>query len=476
MRDTEYRKKQVAYFSSVIVLLAVVAFAYLQPYKAGSDLFDLYDYTEEVGSQFIDITINDYILTVDTMNNNAVYETLWLTTEQTTEIQVGDFSNSRIYVNGVEVFPNSKIGVSLTELKNDKYIEFKYYDELHGFETSFFVRTFPKLIPDFYTTSNAGGSESTYCFALTSHDCIIKMDAHGNILYFRKAVSPQDFRTHLNSEGEKRYSFTEKTNKYVAETSYFPACRAIIMDEAFNVIDVIEKVYPQSSSADYLVEYGFEYIDDGDYCLASLQKEYSTEGIVNNNGVRNYRILNNVIQRIKNNNPIWTVKLPINIESFDFKDSDEYIDLFHLNDMKLSPDLSLINCVLSSSRIIVSLDVNSGRIVEKIITPDGLTPQCLSTDSSMAVLKEENRGAIYSHSASSGWNEEQELGAEIEQYGSVDSFKGNYVASYGKSSNQTLLATEFGSSGVPIVEIFYHDTTDCEVYIDRIYYARGEFN
>lgn len=463
-------------------MIIIIVLAYLQPYKSGSDVFTLYDYTEKTGTRFIDITINGHTVNVDCFQNNAVYETMWLSTEKPTSISVGDFNNCKIYVNGSEIYPNTEQEFTISDLRKDEFINFVWHDELKGFQTNFSIRTLPESIPDVSILKNQyvdiENQSQIYCLTITSHNCLLKMDRDGNILYYRLADAPRNFYPCTNSKGEIRYAFVEKATEAVENIFRVPVYQAVVMDENF---DEIDKIKASDYNEDFsqgisLYEYGFQYIDDFDYCIATKCWRNYTAKVINENRIENYRVISPNIKRISHGTVIWSNNVSIPMEPLNFTNKLEFVEILNIKGLIKTDENQTINALLENANEIISFDINNGNIIETQKLPVDLLPCSLAykDDGFNLLLSESDYSAVYSYDKDNGWVTENIFGAEILQSGSVDYQNRNCLISYGKCENKAVLLTEFDASGMPIFELVCNTNKNEDIYIDRAYYMISE--
>lgn len=372
MRHSE--KNRIVILAVILGALVLITIAaYLQPYKAGKEYRELKDYSETMGTQTIAFTINDYDLLVDTYADKAIYEAGWLTTEQETVLTVGEFSGCAVTVNGIPVESGGSVSFWLDTLSKDTLIPIQIVDERTDWVHGFSIRTLPLNIPqfDFPVSSD---EEGAFCFSIENY--LIKMNHRGEILYYRVSMGASDFQQ-VNQNGKVRYTFCEAVDELIVSDPAQGAYKGVVMDEKYQVIDIIETTLLSKDEAKgyRLCEYGFEYIDDGHYIVATAYPSCVSnipDTVKHNNlGVR---VVANRVQEIKNGEIIWSWDTIDNQELYEYGDLDKdyynnrslYADYAYLNDIAINGKDQTVVCSFQNLNAIVFLDRKTGEVKDVI--------------------------------------------------------------------------------------------------------------
>ncbi len=473
----------------VLVFICIVS-VFFQPYKIGQEYRGLKDYSEENGTQMISFTINDFKISVDTYQDGATYNTAWLSSEQATNITIGTFSGCKMQINGIPVQSGGTVSLQLNALRKDNNITVELQDTRTDWKHKFYIRTLPDTFPEFDVPTSRPNAGGNLCFALDNY--LVKMDHKGNVLYYRASNGASDFRQ-IKQNGKTRYTFMEATGKVLVQSPELPAYKAVVLDEHYNVIDIVSA----DTDGRGLCQYGFVYVDDGHYIVASAkgQTQSSLPKTVAHNTL-GVRVVCNYIQEIEKGKRLWqwdsasdTTLFAYSAAGNDYYNQNTlYADYVHLNDLELDPTDGSVICSLQNQNALLKLNRKNGiRVwllggkgdnfgladIQKFykqaqfsVRPNGFIDIFASNKSG------QSKAFIYNPKNSIitekfiGQHQKSKL------YGSVcTNNAGKYIISWGISETPGMLLTEINeSTGLTSFELLKVDP-GANYYIDRAYPA-----
>lgn len=337
--NSDRRDWKLAVIFGIILCGLVFASIFIQPYKSGAEYRGLKDYSEDDGTAMIPLKVNDFELTLNTHAPETAYDVGWLTTEQDTVISIGEFRAERVWINEREIKSGETISLRLDSLNRQENIVVKIQDDRSDWVRQIYIRTIPENFPDLEVDHYASieDADHTYCFAIG--DFLVKMDTSGNIVYYRASVGATQFRPYYNEKKAcVRYSFLEQTGQNPLTS--MPEYKAVIMDEKYNVIDIIDGAKRSGQEDEFipLTVGGFFYIEDGHYLIAAANPTvvYNIPDKLPHEPMGAH-IIENFVQEIKDGVPVWTWESAQHPELYLESNQEflergkEYIDYAHLS-------------------------------------------------------------------------------------------------------------------------------------------------
>ena len=299
------RLKKRIYFGTVLFLLLICIAAYkIQPYKSGAEYRSgLKDYSEQDGTAQVNLTINDFPITINTFAPDSEYETAWLTTETETAITVGPFAACRIWINGIEVMPEQSISLNVESISNTGRIPIRILDDRSDYDRTVYLRTLPAALSAISVESYGKETASLSPLLCSVGNYIVKFDSSGSVLYYRFVGNAVDFQSVVTKSG-KRYTYLESVASEATEE--YGSYKAVVMDEHFKVIDIVENITVNGESFP-LCKNGFHMLNDGDYVLAAAvptvryPEPNSVSGELTGDRVIQYHL-----ERRQNGGTIWS--------------------------------------------------------------------------------------------------------------------------------------------------------------------------
>lgn len=502
MIKKETRNRLILFGCIIAVLILTGIAIFSQPYKAGSDHYFIGDYEEssapvDYGTQYVNVSVNDFTFTIDSYADGAVYDTAWLTTEYDTVVTLGEFSGCNVWVNGMEVQPNSAVSFRVEQLTKDSYIDLKFSSINAASERSIKIRTLNSTFPDYQVYSNSEQNED-FCFSIPDSNYIAKMDRNGNVLFYRLGAGASNFTQH-NVDGKIRYSYMETTGGSLAEYSGYKAYKGVVLNEQYNVIDIVERTLPVDDGRDIfgLCADGFEYIDDSHYLTASLYSDYCEP-----TSSGNYRVAVTRIQEIDQGSVVWNkdiydpdmadyIKLsePTDEETTDISSISEreqeeqpenlpaFVDLMGLSMLQKSESGKYSFCLFKNVGVVCRMD-SAGTISNVIAAPEGYEIRSLNAVSDekltlmmSSVLTNETVVMDYLLSNNSAIRSNEDIIGYSSGYGSLDKAKsGSVLIGWGDNCAPEVEFTEFAADGGKVTfELITSENSG--VVIDSVSYA-----
>lgn len=495
-------KKRVILFAAIVAVLILSAIAIVsQPQYVGKENYQFFPYEDPAKcTQFLNVTVNDFTLSVDTFADGAVYDTAWMTTEYDTGITVGDYSGYRVFINSQEVEPGGSISLRVERLSKNDFIDIQIYSESGLLMRTVKIRTLNSSFPDF-NTYNVSDDDAYLCYSIPNYNMIAKSDRNGNVLFYRLGTSASCFRQY-NVDGKIRYSFMEQTGASFSDSPEDKCYKAIMLNEKYEVIDIISSVTSSDGSVvDGLCRDGFYYIDDSHYVVASHYCAYMDK-VTNGR----YRSAYTLIQEVADGSAIWSnaycteeelnaLKLTfvradeieisetadsITSESSDNSSGSEYqyvfTDALGLSEIKHLPDSGYTFCLFSNAGIVSRISGKNGEKIESVRMPDDVKLR------SFDIISEEEILCMYSDKDGKTYAERLTFGGSVFgneiylcQYSSGDgsiclSESGCFIVGWDNNQAQSVEFTEFNSDGSRVLlEITTSEGTDC--VIDSVSYA-----
>lgn len=296
-------KKRI-YFGTVLVLLLICIAAYkIQPYKSGAEYRILKDYSEQDGTSQVNLTVNDFPITINTFAPDSEYEVAWLTTETETEVTIGSFAACRIWLNGIEVMPEQSILLKVDNISNADRIPIRILDDRSDYDRTVYLRTLPAALSAVSIESYGEENVPLPPLLCSVGNYIMKFDSNGNIMYYRLVGSAVDFQSVVTSSG-KKYTYLERVTGAVKEE--YDSYKAVVMDEHYHVIDVIENIIVNGESFP-LCKNGFHMLSDGDYVLAAaVPVVLYPESDLASGELEGDRVIQYHLERHQNGGTIWS--------------------------------------------------------------------------------------------------------------------------------------------------------------------------
>lgn len=256
-----------------------------------------------------------------------------------------------------------------------KPITLRFINRNSGHSATYTVPVYPNDLPDIIVTQNMKKA-NTGAYYFVAGNFLVKMNTYGKIIYFRREnkTTPalRDFRRVETPNGNVRYLFMKAYDGYNrdAGNSYY-----IVMDEKYNVIDMIEYLQPSSSVPESTGNEGHDiiYIDDGHY----YQTAYVAKHVTNipssvphdlNMGSRVYAA---ILQEVKDGKIIWEWDSTNYPELYGYStDSNDYFntsldvsDYMHFNSIDIDPKDGNIICSFRHQDAIIKINKDTGEIL-----------------------------------------------------------------------------------------------------------------
>lgn len=496
-------RNRIILFAAIIAVLILSAIAiFSQPKYAGSESYGFFEYEDLADStQYLNVTVNDFTIAMDTYVDGTIYDTAWLTTEYDTTITVGDFSGYRVYINSQEVAPGGTVSFRLDRLSKDSYIDVQTYSESGLPRRTMKIRTLNSSFPDM-TTYNASNDNTDICYSIPDCNYIAKSDHSGNVIFYRLGTGISCFRQY-NVGGKIRYSFMEQTGTVFPDSSDDKCYQAVVMDEKYSVIDIITSTISEDGSySNGLCYDGFSYIDDFNYITASryaAYKESTSEG--------SYRAAFTRVQNLLNGSAAWTKDYcsvselnpaELVLESGDQADDADTaeaamdLDSDNTGSQYAFPDhlgLSEIRSVQGSDHtfllfknagVISIISRADGELVGSVCVPDEITLRDFDivSDNEVLCMFSDRNARSYAAHLSFGSVPAFNNVIDLCQYSSGDgcidaSGTGNFIVAWDNNSAKRIKFTEYSNDGKKVLlEVRSPENTD--LTIDCVSYAERE--
>lgn len=332
-------------------------------------------------TQFISLSLNECPLTLDSYANGAVYDAATLSRDKPNRIDIGGYEGYTIYVNDVELQPESGAEFELPQLSLDQKITVKYVEQETGAERVNYINTLPGGFTGYKILSDNPG-EGCYYFNLDNY--VYKMNTNGEVLYWRVCGGADgvpggnDFKR-TEVDGKVYYSFLygggSEEYRFLDGVKY-GRMQAFVVDENYRFYDNVAFLVPyEDIGVNCSIEnHQFTVLGERHYLLTSYvgKRVYNIPDKVPHasGGVR---VTAAVIQEVKDGQVVFhwdSTDYPelyeLNPGADYFNKTDYWTDYAHMNSVALDPRDG--NLVVSFAKLntVVKLDCSAGKILWKL--------------------------------------------------------------------------------------------------------------
>lgn len=364
-------KERLLAVSCIMVLLIVLGvLGWAQPFHSGKEYYDFFEYTSNYpATKDVSLWVNEYQIDLNTYEDGKLYSTGWLTTEYDTTFTVGDFEGYEVTINGQPIQSGESISIPIPQIERDVFITVVFRNIMTDEERQTLISTLPLDFPDLNVLQYETVGKDSLCF--TAGNFLVKVKPDGSICYYRGSRGAIDFQQYQIND-TIRYSFLENTGEYIAGDERFPAYKAVLMNEQYELLEIIEKVDTKSGLMP-LTKYGFQYLADGDYVLASVipQTVFNIPQDIPHN-TAGVRLMSVWMSRVTHGETQWSWNGAENSALFYelrgtpdlFNRENIYEDYFRLSDLERVN--GRLACSFRGLDSIIMLDLKNGQEVNQI--------------------------------------------------------------------------------------------------------------
>ncbi|MFD1707732.1 aryl-sulfate sulfotransferase [Siminovitchia sediminis] len=304
---------------------------------------------------------------MDLKNPGNMYELPSLTTEAKNVLDLRSLSDHQVQVNGEDVTGKDSYPLTVETISDEDFITLTVDGKNHH------IRTLPQGLSG-YTVDNKGAEDGFYYF--TYGDYIVKMNASGQIVYYKNLGTAYsfDFKLNTTEDGKKYYSYLvqNRTEEKVKVIGY-QTTKAVIMDEHYRVVDEVDSLIPTDLvEPEPLENHDFLLLDLGHYVVSSYYAETVTNipaHIQQKPGGAN--VMAAYLQEIKNQEVIWEWKsteypefYEQSVEHNDFTNEHAaYADYMHFNAITVDPGDHHFVVSFRNLDSLVKLNRNTGEVM-----------------------------------------------------------------------------------------------------------------
>ncbi len=316
------------------------------------------------------ITINGQETEIDLLaGTHTWFDTYQMTTEMENTFVFGDFSGYDIYFEGEAVSEGSEVSVTLEALSVAIGLELKVVSQETGETRYYYIRTLHSQ----YSAVSVGQGEGEGYYYFTSLDAMYKMDMSGNIVFYKATGSDyvRDFKQTI-IDGTVYYSYLEDISPelLMSNTSMI----AIVMDENYEVIDVVETLSTDAGMENYcyLDDHEFIILGEHHYLITSYAYQTVTNIPTEVAADNTANVCAAVMQEIKDGELLfqWCSTDYPELYAYSIRESrladdsvTTYIDYMHFNSIAIDPEDG--NYVLSfrSLSALIKVDSETAEII-----------------------------------------------------------------------------------------------------------------
>lgn len=397
--------------SAFAVISIAIAITHVSPSKQADSLpsetaSDLQADTEPE-SQTMELNVNGLPVFIDLNLDGTWYDLQQMTTEFAMPICVGALNGYQLYIDGVQVEPNSMTEVKLEKLDKLSGISIKLVQTGTGNEKYYYIRGLHQNAPSF-TTLGEGSGDGYYYF--TNSNFLFKMNSKGDIVYYRQDDNAVDFKC-TEVDGKRFYSYLSLINnvKNPQLTSTYATSKAVIMNEQYQVIDIVnflstEQGMPEMFS---LESHEFSVLGEGHYLLSAYVGKL-VHNVPEDAGSHGFgsKVLASVFQEIKDGKLVFqwdSTEHPelyaLSNENNDYKNEVvQWSDYAHLNSIQVDPVDGNYICSFRQMDAVMKISREDGEIVW-ILGGDadqfGLTDEQKMYRQHFARISEERRITVF---------------------------------------------------------------------------------
>ena len=151
-------------------------------------------------------------------------------------------------------------------------------------------------------------------------------------------------------------------------------CKAIIMDQSFNILKTISLLPNNGRTAPLAVDgHEFIYIDDNHYITLSYYEKVVTNIPASLNPVAGCKVVTPIIQEVNNDKVVWEWQgsdypefYTNSIESNKFSDATVFHDYMHMNSMFIDPTDNNLICSMRNQNQVIKIKRNTGDILWRL--------------------------------------------------------------------------------------------------------------
>lgn len=243
-----------------------------------SDAVDATLDTVEEYSESISLTVNGFDLEISlSTDTHTWFDVEQMSTLITNTISLdGTADGYDVYIDDVLMSQGDEIEIELEQLSQSIGIEIQLVDQADGSVKYYNIRTLHSSYDA--VASGEGDGDGYYYFSQSGN--IYKMDMSGNIVFYKdcNGVSGRDFKQVTLDDGSIYYTYVESGTNYTEEKLdvQYTQSQAIVMDENYEVIDVVEFLNTSEGMDEYHSIEGHEFImlDVGHYFISAYVGMY----------------------------------------------------------------------------------------------------------------------------------------------------------------------------------------------------------
>lgn len=328
---------------------------------------------EEAATLVNTITVNGYAIEIDvTADSFTWFESLQMTSEVANKIQLGDFPEHAVYIEGELLENGAGMLLELDKLGKGIGIEVILVSKEDGAMTNYYIRTLPTA----YDVEVSGEAYNDGYYYITQTGDLYKLNGQGEVVFFRaNDVFEVNFRAHM-IDGELYYSFAQgrKDSDYTVATGVGATLsRYYIMNENYEIIDEVSALstdmgMPEDHPLDH---HEFVMLDLGHYIVigyVNTEVDNVPEEIIAGGSSC---VVDAVIQELKDGELLFqwnSVDYPelygySNFIEYYGNEQYPYVDYMHINGVDVDPSDNNLICSFREINAVMKLDRETGEIL-----------------------------------------------------------------------------------------------------------------